>query len=278
MPPAKTATTCPNCGAGASGRFCSECGAALEGAACAACRTPLTPGAQFCHRCAHPVGAPVGAAPRLEARAPAGPPESRLPWMVALVAVVGVAALVIVQTMNRGASASSATAQTLSPADAGATGAPGGAQGGAPGGMPSAGALSAMSPRERADRLFDRVMRLSEEGKRDSVAFFAPMAVAAYQMVEPLDADARYDMGRVAEVGGDVATARAQADTILRAQPTHLLGLILGARAAELANDDRARQDFRRRFTAALSAERAKNLPEYQRHASDIEAAEKGRP
>ena len=32
--------------------------------------------------------------------------------------------------------------------------------------MPSAGSLAAMSPRERADRLYDRIMRLHEEGMR----------------------------------------------------------------------------------------------------------------
>ena len=36
-----------------------------------------------------------------------------------------------------------------------------------------------MTPRERADRLFDRIMRLDTEGKKDSVQFFAPMAISA---------------------------------------------------------------------------------------------------
>ena len=36
--------------------------------------------------------------------------------------------------------------------------------------------LSQMSPRDIADRLFDRVMRLSSEGKVDSAQFFATMA------------------------------------------------------------------------------------------------------
>ena len=59
-----------------------------------------------------------------------------------------------------------------------------------------------MSPQERADRLYDRVMRLAEEGKRDSVEFFAPMVVAAYGMLGPLNADSHYDLGRIGEVTG----------------------------------------------------------------------------
>jgi hypothetical protein len=130
-----------------------------------------------------------------------------------------------------------------------------------------------MSPRERADRLYDRVMRLAEEGKRDSVAFFAPMVVAAYQMLGPLDADSHYDLGRVAEVSGAGSLAKAEADTILRAQPNHLLGLALAARVAE---DDRRTADakaYYRRLAAAAPAEMAKGLPEYGRHRNDIEEA-----
>ena len=66
---------------------------------------------------------------------------------------------------------------------------------------------------------------------------------------------------------------RAQADTILRAAPSHLLGLILGMRAAGQTLDTLARRDYATRFAAALDAERAKRLPEYLEHAADIDAA-----
>ena len=130
--------------------------------------------------------------------------------------------------------------------------------------------ISNLSPRERADRLYDRVMRLSSEGKTDSVQFFAPMALSVYQTLGPLDADLRYDFGRVAEVAGAVEIARAQADSILTSDSTHLLGLVLGVRVAQLRGDSVAARAFARRLLAAEPAESAKKLPEYQRHQGDI--------
>lgn len=90
--------------------------------------------------------------------------------------------------------------------------------------------ISQMSDRERAIRLFDRVMMLSEEraresldfaatGKEDSLQFFAQMAIQAHVILEPRDADVRYDLGRVAEVAGVPLLARAQADSILALLP-----------------------------------------------------------
>ena len=130
--------------------------------------------------------------------------------------------------------------------------------------------ISNLSPRERADRLFDRIMRLSSEGKTDSVQFFAPMAMSVYQTLGPLDADLRYDFGRIAETAGAVEVARAQADTILRSDSTHLLGLVLGMRAAQLRGDSTSARGFSRRLLAAEPTESAKQLPEYQRHQGDI--------
>ena len=133
--------------------------------------------------------------------------------------------------------------------------------------------ISQLTPRERADRLFDRVMALHERGRTDSVQFFAQMAIAAYQMLQPLDMDARYDMGRIAEVAGLTDFARAQADTILRANANHLLGLVLAIRATRSTGDERAATGFERRLVAAAPAERRRALPEYVRHAADIDAA-----
>ena len=130
--------------------------------------------------------------------------------------------------------------------------------------------ISNLSPRERADRLYDRVMRLSSEGKADSVQFFAPMALSVYQSLGPLDADLRYDFGRVAEVAGVADIATAQADSILASDSTHLLGLVLAVRAAQLRGDNAAAGGYRKRLLAAEPSESAKRLPEYQRHQSDI--------
>ena len=254
MSSATTVRPCPNCSAPATGRYCSECGAAVADAICAGCRSLLSPGARFCHRCGTAVGTrPVTAAPlRITA--------SALPWGVAAIALLALIAFVAGQRFGGGRAPSEAPAAGDAPfasgaAQAGATRAPD---------------ISSLSPRERADRLFDRVMRLSSEGKTDSVQFFAPMALSVYQSLGPLDADLRYDFGRVAEVAGAAEIARAQADSILASDSTHLLGLVLGTRAAQLRGDSAAARAFSRRLLAAEPSESAKKLPEYERHQGDI--------
>jgi hypothetical protein len=133
--------------------------------------------------------------------------------------------------------------------------------------------LGAMSPEEAASRLFDRVMRYWGEGKLDSAAFFAPMALMSYEQLGPPDAHARYDIGMIHTAAGDAAAASAQADTILKAQPNHLLGLLLAARAAEARKDAAAAARYRARMAAAAPAERAKQLREYADHQRDIDEA-----
>ena len=245
---------CPNCSAPTSGRYCSECGAAVTDAICSGCRSLLTPGARFCHRCGTAVGTqPIASgAPRSTA--------SALPWGVAAISLLALIALLAGQRFG-GTRAPSVNAQvTDAPFASGAPTSEG----------VRAPDISSLSPRERADRLYDRVMRLSSEGKTDSVQFFAPMALSVYQTLGPLDADLRYDFGRVAEVAGAAEIARAQADSILAADSTHLLGLVLGARAAQLRGDTQAAKGYARRLLAAEPSESAKKLPEYERHQGDI--------
>ncbi|HEY3114815.1 MAG TPA: hypothetical protein VGJ62_14140 [Gemmatimonadaceae bacterium] len=130
--------------------------------------------------------------------------------------------------------------------------------------------ISSLSPQERADRLYNRVMLLATQGKTDSVQFFAPMALTAYQMMSPLNADQRYDMGRIGEVAGALPLAKAQADTILRENPNHLLGLILEARLATLAGDTNQLHSYERRLLSAEKSELATKKDEYVRHQDDI--------
>jgi hypothetical protein len=145
--------------------------------------------------------------------------------------------------------------------------------GSAPGAAVRGPDISQLTPQESADRLYNRVMLLAKQGKTDSVLFFAPMAISAYEMMSPLSADQRYDIGHIAEVAGALAMARAQADTILAGKPTHLLGLILGARVASLDRNEPARRAFDARILSVYAAEQAKGLPEYERHADEIAKA-----
>jgi double zinc ribbon protein len=268
VPP--TERQCGSCGATSSGgRFCAECGAPYEGALCAACRSSLTAGAKFCHRC----GSAVGAAPPWDARG-----SSTLPWAIASITLIALIALVAGRNFGLGFNRPAAAPQPEAAADQPVAGdapfANGDASGDASGaGVVRAPDISAMSPGERADRLFDRVMRLKEEGKQDSVEFFAPMVMSAYQMMGPLNADQHYDLGRIGEVTGVNGLARAEADTILKTDPTHLLGLALAAHAATAANQPAAARQFYRRLLIAAPGETAKALPEYARHRNDIDAA-----
>ena len=261
-------TSCPNCGAAASGRFCASCGVPLEGAVCAACGSALSAGARYCHRC----GTAVGAVPARPTKGRGG--AAVLPWVVASIALLALIALVAGQRVSTpGGSTLDAPQNALPQVGLDDRGpAP-------PSQLPPDGAaqrapdISQMSPEERASRLFDRVIALSEQGKTDSVQFFAPMALTAYQMLGPLNLDQRYDLGRIGEVSGAPELARAQADTILQQNPAHLLGLTLAASAAALRGDTGAERSYQRRLLAAERPELAKNLSEYQAHRVDIDSA-----
>jgi hypothetical protein len=219
-------------------------------------------GAHFCHRC----GTPSGAASAAPSRGLAGV----LPWAVAALALVSLIALVVGQRF--GARQTAGTVDVLDGANGQGTtvitapGAPAA-------GMPRAPDISQMSPGERAERLYDRIMAEHEAGNTEAVRTFMPMALAAYEMLAPLNLDQHYDVGRIAIVGGDSTLARAEADTILAARPTHLLGLILGAQAARLAGDEPRARQFDQRLAAAAPSERNAGLAEYLLHKRDIDSA-----
>jgi len=268
---------CAVCGTEGSGRFCANCGATLKPSTCAGCDTPLSPGAHFCHRCGMPVGTGVPASTPAPADAPRQPAaSSSLPWAVAAIALLALLAMSAGKFFNASRGSSLDAPQNALPQaglddrgalpgneDAGSAATPG----------IRAPDISAMSPQERADRLFNRVMLLNSQGKNDSVLFFAPMAISAYEMLSPMTSDQRYDMGRIAEVAGALPLAKAQADTILKANPNHLLGLILAARIASLSGDSAARRRYETKILAVEKTEGARKLPEYEKHRDDITSA-----
>jgi hypothetical protein len=193
-----------------------------------------------------------------------------MPWAVAAIALVALIALVVGQRFGArpigttdvldGANAQGST--PISAADA----APAGA-------MPRAPDISQLTPAQRAERLYDRIMTEAEAGNETNVRAFLPMAIAAYEMIAPLNLDQRYDLGRIGEVGGDTTLARAQADTILRERPTHLLGLVLGAKAARMVGNEPHARQFDARLLSVAPRERSAALPEYLLHKNDIDSA-----
>lgn len=201
-----------------------------------------------------------------------------LPWAVAALALVSLIALVVGQRF--GTRQNSSGVDVLEGANGQGTTvitAPGAAPGGdaAAGGMPRAPDISQMSPGERAERLYDRIMTEHEAGNEANVRAFMPMALAAYEMIAPLNLDQHYDIGRIGVVSGDSTLARAEADTILASRATHLLGLLLGAEAARMAGNDAKARQFDQRFAAALPKERNAGLAEYLLHKNDIDSAAK---
>jgi hypothetical protein len=193
------------------------------------------------------------------------------PWIAAatvLAAVVGYVAFSDTPPSGSADLTQSATASLPAEMAPFASGGGGTASGGRP---PD---ISNMSPRERAGRLYDRIMRYVEEGKADSADFFAPMALASFEALgADMDTDARYDYGRVASETKNFDIAAAQADSILRQAPTHLLGLSLAARTATLQGNSAAAKKTWVTFLASRDAELLKKLPEYEMHAADIEQA-----
>lgn len=238
--------TCPSCEAPASGRFCPQCGAAID-AQCRECQNPLPAGARFCNQC----GLAVSAQP-----VPARAKQPALPWAIAGVAVAILAAVTILPRIS-GDDAQPAPLAQQAPSAAGA-------------GDPSQVDLASMTPRERADRLFNRVMQGVSGGDTTQVGFFAGMAIQAYGMVPERDADLHYHLGELYRLTGDAPSARAQADTILAADPQHLFGLYGAARAEELRGDEGVAKGLFQRFLDAYPAQVARNLPEYQEHSQGL--------
>lgn len=254
-------TPCPSCSTPGRGLFCMNCGTALSTVHCSACGLALAPDARFCSGCRTSAGA--AAAPLPPAAAPSRNGAAWVPWAMTGVALVLIA-FIAGQRVGGGSTTGGVAQRPVAAA---------GAAPSSSGGAMPAPDISQLSPRDRVDRLYDRIMRLDAEGKRDSVQFFANMAIPGYGMLPSLDDDLRYDLGRIEEVAGALVLARAQADTILRSNPTHLLGLALGMRTAKALDDTAGSRAFGTRLLSASRSQRGKALPEYERHAADIAAA-----
>jgi hypothetical protein len=145
----------------------------------------------------------------------------------------------------------------------------GDAAGGAAGGSPPD--ISQMTPRERFDRLFNRIIQAAQQGDSAQVIRFTPMALGAYGQLDSIDADARYHAAVLRMQIGDFAGALALADTVLISNPGHLFGYMIRGSVAELQNDTARRRQAERDFRAHFAAESAAGRPEYQEHQPVIE-------
>lgn len=130
-----------------------------------------------------------------------------------------------------------------------------------------------MTPREAADRLFNRVMESVSVGDSTSAQAFLPMAIAAYDRAQPLDNDGLFHLAMLNRVANNLDAALANAEQILAAEPNHILGLSEAAEAAiELGRLDAA-DGYYRRLTEAYGQEASRPLPEYQGHSGMLESA-----
>ncbi len=236
--------------------YCSSCGAALSA------------GARFCHRCgtprgqATPPGNSSGSGPGYSAQS-GSQAASILPWGVAFLALLALVAMFAGR--NFGAARGSAVSGSANALPTQAID-----------GAGPASDISNLSPSDRANRLYQRLMTYVENGDVDSVAFFAPMALAAHEMIENPTPDERYHFGRLAEVSGSSEVVRAQADTILMANPDDLLGLMLAGSAARMEGDTAGADRFDSRLLSALNAQLAVNRDDYQMHRVEIDRAAEG--
>lgn len=128
-----------------------------------------------------------------------------------------------------------------------------------------------MTPRERFDRLFNRIMQAAERGDSSEVRRFTPMALGAYQQLDSRDIDARYHAAVLHMGVGDLAPAYALADTILSEAPHHLFGFLIRGTAAGIQGDRVALSRAERDFLANYSPEMAANRVEYLEHKPIIE-------
>jgi len=203
---------------------------------CPACGAQLSSTAKFCHKC----GAVVASTHATGWRA-------GLPWALAGAAL---GALVTVVAMRLAEPGPQSVARITDPGPARAPD------------------ISQMSPEERANRLFNRVMILADAQKDDSVRFFLPMAIGAYNQLPSLDADARFHVGELELIGRDAAAALAQADSIQRMPggATHLFIYVLRAGAYEQQGNTQLQRRAYADFLRNEQAELARTRPEYDDH------------
>ena len=237
--------SCPACGAAGEGKFCSSCGTPRAGISCPSCGKTLSSTARFCSGC----GRGVGAAGSVPAR-------DRTPWIFAGAGLAGLLAVILVLLVRSSTRTAAAESADL-PAQAAPAEAP-----------PD---ISQMTPRERFNRLYNRVMQAAQSGDQATVTRFTPMALGAYAQLDTTDADARFHAALLQVHTGDLETPRALADSILTANPGHLFGYVIRGTVARFRKDEKALGESYSEFLKHYDAEIKANRPEYEEHRTSVE-------
>ncbi|MHB1191607.1 MAG: double zinc ribbon domain-containing protein [Longimicrobiales bacterium] len=243
---------CPHCGKPAGGNFCQHCGTALGGRFCNKCGAKLVGGVTYCNQCGAkaPAGDGGGApAPSRRAAAAAVVGGGNAPWWLTGVAML-VLILVVGWSMVR-------PQQQAAPAGMGG--------GASDPNSPGTTDITQMSPREAADRLFDRVMRTISAGDTAGALGFQPMAVQAFEMVGELDLDGTFHLALLQQLN-DPAAALATAKRMLESEPDHILGLGMAGEASAAMGDQAAAQEYFQHLLRVYDVQFARNLVEYDGH------------
>jgi hypothetical protein len=194
---------------------------------CPTCQAELSPGATFCHRCGRALtpGRPAG--------------NGRASWIAAgvvvLVSAVGIAFLLM------------RPPQAATRPRMGGGAAPAALTGPAPD-------ISALTPRQGFDRLYNRVMTAAEQGDTATQVRLTEHALAAYTQLDSTDTDGRYHAAVLHAQVGQFPEALALADTILAADRRDLLGLLIQGIVAELRKDQGTLLKVQQEFLAAWPA------------------------
>jgi hypothetical protein len=229
-----------------------------SGLACPSCGAETVAGAAYCHACGASL---TGGAARggLSQRALIG---------LAVIALVVAGGVFFLSTSTPKKQVRIPGPGPMTPALPQVAPTPGGVATGATGTPPD---LSTMTPREAADRLFNRIMRDSEQGRLEQAKGFVPMAVQAYGNLQSLDRDAHYHLGLIHGIAGDRAAGERHIAALKNGAPNHLLAIVLEHAIARKAGDGAAQEALVERFNEAFSSEMALQRPEYLAHRNEIE-------
>lgn len=240
---------CPRCGASGEGKFCSSCGVALGTPECPSCGHQSQAGARFCNQCGGSLAAGAGEAAVPAAARSGDGATANMGWWIAGALLAGLILVVAWPIYGPGSQA-----PPPSPAQS-------------PGALGASGVdLASMTPRQAADRLYDRVMTAVSAGNQGEVLGFMPMAIAAYERAVPLDSDGVHHLATLLREAQRHEESMAVAAQALEGAPDHLLLLSSAGDASAALDDDAAARGYYQHMLEVWEAELAEERPEYLAH------------